>query len=342
LPALFAARLNQPLSLRRGELLRFDLVRYAGGAAGTDLAASWLHMLFDGGGSERFMRRLDECFRGERQVAELPDPAETAPARIPKPSLGERGRAARAWQGWHDAMGARPPRSLAGPLRRIPQALGYSLDSFSANQTARVVAAASQRAGFLTPMLFYLAAAMRAHHAVFQARGVDAGSYVVPLPVNLRPKGGEGAVFQTHVSLIWFQAFPEQMDDFEGLVADLKAQRVAAIRAGQIENGVHAMDFARLAPRRLYAHMARRTLGGELCSFFFAFTDGFLPGLARFFGAEIRNGFHVPPVPPSPGSCVALSLRDDRLNLTHVHQRGVFSEPELAIFRERLRADLLG
>jgi hypothetical protein len=342
LPALFAARLNQPLSLRRGELLRFDLVRYAGGAAGTDLAASWLHMLFDGGGSERFMRRLDECFRGERQVAELPDPAETAPARIPKPSLGERGRAARAWQGWHDAMGARPPRSLAGPLRRIPQALGYSLDSFSANQTARVVAAASQRAGFLTPMLFYLAAAIRAHHAVFQARGVDAGSYVVPLPVNLRPKGGEGAVFQTHVSLIWFQAFPEQMDDFEGLVADLKAQRVAAIRAGQIENGVHAMDFARLAPRRLYAHMARRTLGGELCSFFFAFTDGFLPGVARFFGAEIRNGFHVPPVPPSPGSCVALSLRDRRLNLTHVHQRGVFSEPELAIFRERLRADLLG
>ena len=68
------------------------------------------------------------------------------------------------------------------------------------------------------------------------------------------------------------------MEDFDGLVADLKAQRVAAIRAGQIENGMHAMDFARLAPRRLYAHMARRTLGGELCSFFFAFTDGFLPG----------------------------------------------------------------
>jgi hypothetical protein len=87
--------------------------------------------------------------------------------------------------------------------------------------------------------------------------------------------------------------------------------------------------------------MARRSLGGELCSFFFAFTDGFLPGLKRFFGAEIRNGFHVPPVPPSPGSCVALSLHDQHLNVTHVHQRGVLSERELAIFRERLRADLL-
>ena len=342
LPEVFAARLNQPLSLRRGELLRFDGVRYAEGAAGTDLAMSWLHMLFDGAGSERFLRWLDECYRGERRLSELPDSEETAPARNPKPSFAERGRAAQAWKGWHDAMGARPPRSLAGPLRRTPQALRYSVDAFSAEETACVVAAAQKRAGFLTPMLFYLAAALRAHHAVFQARGVDPGSYVVPLPVNLRPKGGEGAIFRTHVSLMWFQAFPEQMEDFDGLVAELKAQRVAAIRAGQIENGVHAMDFVRLAPRRLYAHMARRTLGGELCSFFFAFTDGFLPGLQGFFGARITNGFHVPPVPPSPGSCVAMSLRDQRLNVTHVHQRGVLSERELAIFREQLRADLLG
>ena len=340
LSELFASRLNQPLSLRRGELLRFDLVRH--GDSGADLAASWLHLLFDGSGSERFVRWLDECFRGERRPEQLPDPEEGEPLQAAKPSLGERGRAARAWQGWHDGMGARPPRSLAGPLRRVPQALRYGVDSLSEEETARAVAAASSSAGFLTPMLFYLAAALRAHHAVFRARGLDAGSYVVPLPVNLRPKGGEGAIFRTHVSLIWFQVFPEQVDDFAGLVAELKAQRVAAIRAGQIENGVHAMDFARLAPRRLYAHMARRSLRGELCSFFFAFTDAFLPGLDRFFGAEIRNGFHVPPVPPSPGSCAAFSLRDRRLNFTHVYQRGVFSERELAIFRERLRADLLG
>jgi hypothetical protein len=159
--------------------------------------------------------------------------------------------------------------------------------------------------------------------------------------VNLRPKGAEGAIFRTHVSLIWFQVFPEQLEDFDGLIAELKAQRVGAIRAGHIENGVIAMDFARMAPRRLYAHMARRRLRGELCSFFFAFTDAFLPGMQDFFGAPIRNGFHVPPVPPSPGSCIAFSLREDRLNATHVHQRGVFSERELAIFDERLRADLL-
>jgi hypothetical protein len=341
LPELFAARLNQPLSLRRGELLRFDVVRYAGGEGGCDLAASWLHLLFDGAGSERFVRWLDECYRGERSVAELPDPSETTSPPAPKPSFAERGRAAQAWQAWHDGMGSHPPRSLAGPLRRTPQALSFDLHSFSAQESPRIVDAARRRAGFLTPMLFYLAAALRAHHAVFLDRGIDPRSYVVPLPVNLRPKGREGAIFRTHVALLWFQVLPEQLEDFDGLIGELKAQRLAAIRDGQIENGVHAMDFARLAPRRLYAHMARRALHGELCSFFFAFTDGFLPGLKSFYGAEIRNGFHVPPVPASPGSCLALSLREGQLNATHVRQRGVFSERELAIFRERLRADLL-
>jgi hypothetical protein len=86
--------------------------------------------------------------------------------------------------------------------------------------------------------------------------------------------------------------------------------------------------------------MARRALGGELCSFFFAFTGEFLQGLKRFFGAELIDGFHVAPVPPSPGSCVAMSLRGRRLNATHVRQRGVFSPQELAVFRERLHADL--
>ncbi len=42
-------------------------------------------------------------------------------------------------------------------------------------------------------MLFYLAASVRAHHAVFQVRGVDPRSYVVPLPVNLRREGRERA-----------------------------------------------------------------------------------------------------------------------------------------------------
>ncbi len=342
LPDLFAKHLNEPMHARRGELLRFDIVRYAGGAAGSDLAASWLHMLLDGSGSENFMRWLDACFRGASSPEELPCPDELAPAPRPEQTLRERGDAAMAWQNWLTGFSAHRPHSLAGPLGRVHQALHFERLRLSAEQTARTVAAAVQRAGFLTPTLFYLAAAIRAHHAVFRARGENPGSYVVPLAVNLRPKGAAKAMFRTHVSLIWFQVLPGEVEDLDTLIGTLKEQRLAAIKAGQVENAVAAMDFARFAPNRLYSHMSRRGFRGELCSFFFAFTGDFLEGVDHFLGAEILDGFHVAPVPPSPGSCVAVSLRGGRLGATHAYQRDVFSARELEIFREQLQSDLQG
>ena len=132
------------------------------------------------------------------------------------------------------------------------------------------------------------------------------------------------------------------VQDLDGLVNELKRQRREMIRSGMVEDGVAAMDFARFAPSRLYSTMARRHFGGELCSFFFAFTGPFLAELDRFLGAPILNGFHAAPVPVSPGSAAIMSVRHGRLSVTHVHQRGLLGESELALFRERLFADLLG
>jgi hypothetical protein len=338
LPEVAWRRINESVSGRRGQLFRADVVQYDGGRGGADLVFTWLHMLLDGHGSERFLARVDACARGER--ADLPAAEWESPRS--EGSAGARGDRARAWQARVEGFAARPPRSPSGPLRRERQVLRYPVYTLDPARTARVQERASARAGFVTPALFHLAAAIRAHHAVFRHRGVDPGSYVVPLPVNLRGRGSESVVFRTRVSMIWFQVFPEQVDDLDALVEELKRQRRAMVKDGMVENGVAAMDFARFAPSRVYTAMARRTFGGELCSFFFAFTGEFLPELDTFLGAPILNGFHAAPVPVSPGSAVISSIRKGRLNVAHVHQAGVFSEDELALFRERLFADLLG
>jgi hypothetical protein len=88
--------------------------------------------------------------------------------------------------------------------------------------------------------------------------------------------------------------------------------------------------------------MARRPMRGELCSFFFAYTDRFCPDLDRFFGAVVKDGFHAPSVPASPGSGLVFSLRGDRLNCTHVWQRDVLDAAERARLREQLERDLAG
>ena len=344
LPALFQRRLNETRSGRRGELLRVDVVRHHEGPIGTDLAFTWLHMLFDGHGSERFIAFLEACGTGTCLPGDVPDadrPGAAPEVRLPQ-SMRERGAMAMAWQNWMAGLGASRVRSVAGPLRRARQDLRYEFLSFSPEETARIGARASALAGFLTPMLFYLAAAIRAHHVVMRKRGAEPESYVVPLPVNLRPKGAAGGIFRTRVSMIWFQVRAALADDLQALLTELKEQRRRSIREHQIENGVAAMDFARFAPTRVYTRMARRALHGELCSFFFAYTDQFCLGVDRFFGAPVENGFHAPAVPPSPGSGLVLSLRGDRLNTTHVHQRNVFDEGELELLREHLARDLIG
>ena len=196
---------------------------------------------------------------------------------------------AMSWQRRMQELGALSVRSLAGPARAVQQDLVYDVHSFSAEESAGIVARAAALAGFLTPMLFYVATAVRAHDAVLRARGTVPESYVVPLPVDLRPKGGGGGVFRTRVSMIWLQVRADRVQDLDALLADLKEVRRRAIREHQVENGVAAMDYALRAPARFYAHMTRRPLRGELCSFFFGWTASFCDGLERFFGAPVRR-----------------------------------------------------
>jgi hypothetical protein len=342
LPDLFAQRLNELHPGGRAGLLRADAVRYADGR--TDLALTWLHMLFDGWGSERFLEFLAECHTGQR----TPDavPAADRPGAPPDLALpersSERGDMAMEWQRWMNQLGRLPVRSPAGPERGARQDLAIARTHFSRADSERVVRRAARLAGFLTPMIFYLGVAIRAHHAVMRKRGSVPASYVVPLPVNLRPKGSDGAIFRTRVSLLWFQVPSPCVDDLEALLTELKEQRLRAIRSGQVENGAAAMDFARYAPSRLYGALARRPLGGELCSFFFAYTGEFCPGLTRFFGAAVEDGFGVPSVPASPGSGLVLAFHAGRLGYTHVRQRDAWQPGEVDVFREQLAADLLG
>jgi hypothetical protein len=246
------------------------------------------------------------------------------------------------WQRGMQGLGALRTRSLAGPARRLRQELVYDVHGFGEEESSEILGRAAAQAGFLTPMLFYVAAAIRAHDAVLRARGAVPESYVVPLPVDLRPKGGEGGVFRTRVSMIWLQVRAERTRELGALLEDLKAVRRQAIREHQVENGVAAMSYALRAPAWLYARMTRRALHGELCTFFFGWTAAFCDRLDHFFGAELIDGFHAPSVPASPGSGLVFSRFAERLNVTHVRQRGVASERELALFRDSLRRDLLG
>lgn len=345
LPGVFATRLNDVFSLRRGDLLRFDVVPRE---HGTDLAMTWAHLLLDGHGSEKLVALLDEIGRGARP-AEALDAAEGAGlvAGEAAASWRARGDLARRWQRRMHELGDPAPRSLAPRRGRVRQQLRCDVLRLSLDDTAAFQERAKRLAGFLTPVLFPLAASLRAHAAVLRKRGEPPVSFVVPVVANARPRGeraggAASAIFRTHVSMLWFRVLGAELGELEPLVATLKAQRLAMVQSGFLEQGLAALDFARFAPAPLYAAMARRTFHGELASFFFAYTGEFLPGTARFFGAPVEHGFHVPSVPASPGSGLISSLHGGRLTIAHVWQPGVASEDERFVLRDELLADLVG
>ena len=347
IPEEFFRRLNDRFDARLGKLLCFDVVPRGGAHPGTDVAMTWQHMLFDGTGSEFFVEHLAACSADPSREREIPitraegGASSPAVAELPGAS-GVRGRMAQTWHNYMQAMAAKPPASLAGPLRVVRQDLRYDELRLEGASGTAAMERAKKMAGFLTPMLFFLAVSLRAHQAVADRRGTSPASWVVPLPVNLRPKGSQREVFRTHVSLLWFQVTPEQTRDLAGLIEVLKAQRLAAIRNKLVEAGVAAMDFARYAPARVYSHMARRTFGGELASFFFAYTAEFAVAAESLCGAAILDAFHAPSVPASPGSALVFCLRGGDLDVVHVHQRGAVEDAELGVMRAQILHDLAG
>lgn len=346
LPASFFQRLNGVLPIARGALLRADAVPRADG--GTDLAFTFAHLLLDGHGSERFIAWLAACGDGKRHVDDL-SAAEGAAIEDPEGSwtadLRRRGERARRWQAHLRSLATPPPRSLGGPLSGVRQETLHDTLILSPESSARFLARVKAKAGLLTPALFPLAASLRAHAAVFDARGARPGSFVVPVVANARPRGtgdASRAIFRTHVGMLWLRALAGEIDDLDGLVTALKERRLSFLREGLLEDGLAALELARVAPKDLYARHVRRGFGGELASFFFAFTGEFLPDVTHFFGAPLESGFHVPGLPPSPGSALVFSLRDARLSVTHVWQEGSVTAAERARLRGRLLEDLVG
>ncbi len=330
---LFAHRL---LGENFPEVVRFEILPAADGT--TTLLMRWRHAWLDGKGAELLLA----------EVARLAEDAAAEPHAESWGAIAPRAQGWRALRGEAEkfkdhfyALAKLGLRSLGGAKARA-SAAWFHIEEFTAEESAKIAARASEVSRGMFQIGWFLAAAMRAHHVILEKRGQVPESYQSGCAVQERKRGARHPIWQNQVSQLFFCLRPAQLGDL-GEAAQLLQQQFTEMSRARLETAfaVMARLFRRL-PSWFYLRMLRHNSHGHLTSFFFSHTGEFLPECRTFCGAPITQGWHIPTVSQPPGSGIFFNQRDGRLSATLSWREGVLDAAELAEMRAQLRRDLFG
>lgn len=325
------ANLQGPLALQRGELFRFDLIARA---AGMDVVFTWTHALMDAPSAEHFLAVVGR--------EDLPLPSTTPIPPRPKKPLKERFQLARKNVNQLSDFCKAAPQTVGVRFPRAARVQHYGTEKFTVEETARVKANGVKMCGALGDAQFHAAVAMMELHRLHQRIGKPSPSYVLPVPVSLRPKGTVEPVFSNQIAMLMVQFLPEQLDTTAMAVATLKTQLAQALRDRRIEAGAAITELSRGLPFPLYLYILKHHgLRGEICSFFYGDVANVSPLLTTFLGATIMDFTHVGATTPSPGIGAIFYYFGGKLRVTVFFLATHFSTGEAAEFAGQLRARLL-
>jgi hypothetical protein len=174
-------------------------------------------------------------------------------------------------------------------------------------------------------------------HRLHQKIGSATKSYILPMPVGLRPKGRIEPLFGNQIDMLMLQFLPEQLDTVEKSVAALKAQTSQALRENSLGYGRKLSELFSFLPLPIYMAVLKHGLKGEICSLFFGDTAAVNPKLENFLGVAVENFTHVAAVTPLPGLGVVYYYFRGELRVTVVHAKTVLSDAEAADFAAAIR-----
>ena len=326
-----AAETCEPLALNRGELFRFDLIERG---SGMDVLFTWTHALMDAPSAEHFLAIVGR--------EDIPLPSVSPPAPRPKKPLKERFQLARKNVNQLSDFCKVAPRAVGVRFPQAAKMQRYCVERFTVEETARIKANGVKLCGALGDAQFHAAVAIMELHRLHQCVGKPSPSYVLPVPVSLRPKGSVEPVFSNQIAMLMVQFLPEQLDTTATAVATLKAQLAQALRDRRIEAGVAITELSRGLPFPLYLYILKQHgLRGEICSFFYGDVANVSPLLTTFFGANITDFTHVGATTPSPGIGAIFYYFGGKMRVTVFHLETHFSTSEAAEFAASIRRRLL-
>jgi hypothetical protein len=336
--AVLEAELNAVIEPRHEPPLRIAIVDEpaASGAAApvrSTLAMTWFHPLMDPRGGQNLLGHLAALDRhgGGAPWASRTDTLVAPPDRRP---LRERGRLARRSVAYMRSLMPVAPVSPGtgvrtfGAVRFAQHTFGEPRPDASGGPERRDIC-------------WRLAIVGRAMAELWRRRGLPDVPFLVPISVDLRPKGDAEPTFGNALAFHFARFRPSETADLGALERALRRQMVDAMRDGQIEANAAAMEFLHYRPFRVMLRDLPGTAAGETFSFNCADVGAFPPVVDLVFGTRVVNAYHVPAVLPRPGIGVFFNRCASRNNLVVSWIEGAVTEDEVArvveVVREGMR-----
>ncbi|MFA9477673.1 hypothetical protein ACERK3_05125 [Phycisphaerales bacterium AB-hyl4] len=315
--------------------VRLDVVQCAGG--GATVVVTWSHLLLDGKGVELLLTELARFATGQ---VDDPMPATLASASPVKLSVVQRRERRIAFLRHFRGLMSTPFTSLGRGEARAGAA-NFEVVTLGAAASGRVRERAGELASPLMPAPFYLACAARAHDRVFRGRGLEQPQ-VVTMPVQTRPKGGRGPMFQNHLSMFFVRLEQSDLETVAVATRAVQAQFGEMMRHRLDQAFSTVQNAMRRLPPRLYMAFLRWQARGEVASFFHSHTGAFAPQLVELAGAKVLHGYHLPTVCTPPGTGLFVSEWGDEMDVTLSWRGDVIDAAERGAMVEQFVADLVG
>jgi hypothetical protein len=326
------AEVNAAIDPRREPPLRFLVLDGPPGPTGTAsvLVMSWFHPLMDPRGAQNLLGHLGVL---DARPDGAPGDATVSPfvAMSPARPLRERGRLARQsvahMRSLSGAPSVTPRPARPGPVR-------FRHASFVAGSPAVTGERPSRE------IWWRLAVVGKALREVWVPRGLADVPVLLPIAVDLRPKGEPGPTFGNMLAFHFARFAPADTADVPRLAGWLRSQMADAVREGLIEANEVAMTFLQHRPLWMIRRAMRGISSGDAFSFNCADVGELPAALAGCFGRRVVNAYHVPAVPPRPGIGVFFNRGAGRNNLVVAWIDGVLSEDDVTRIVEIVREEM--
>jgi hypothetical protein len=319
--------LDARIDPRREAPIRFLLLDEAGSTT-SFLVLTWFHPLTDARGGENLLSHLSYLDQRPDAVPWGGDPPSFVAERDARPLLA-RARIAGSSLRYMRTLAPTPPVS---PGTRLvpPGRPRFRHESFAGPE-----AAAGPRA--TREISWRLAVVGKAMAELWRQRDLPDVPFLLPISVDLRPKGEPGATFGNQLAFHFARFRPADAADVPALARALRQQLTEAVRDGQIEANRVAMEFLHYRPLSTMLRVMPWTESGELFSFNCADLGDWSSSLQPCFGRRVVNAYHVPVVPPRPGLGVFFNRCRSRNNLVVSWSEGVVSDDEAGRIIEVVR-----